>query len=148
MQEAVDRYFAPCSIVIMAAAVADFRPVAAAAGKIKKDGGAPQIVLEATPDILASLGTRKPAGQVLVGFAAETSDLLANAQAKLLRKNLDLIVANDVSLPGVGFHHDTNAVTIVRRHGEPLTVGLSDKREIARAVVDAAVAILAPHSES
>ncbi|CAB4698187.1 MAG: bifunctional phosphopantothenoylcysteine decarboxylase/phosphopantothenate--cysteine ligase CoaBC [Actinobacteria bacterium] len=147
MQDAVDRHAASCNIVIMAAAVADFRPVTAASGKIKKDSGAPQIVLEATPDILASLGAHKPAGQVLVGFAAETSDLLANAQAKLLRKNLDLIVANDVSQPGVGFHHDTNAVTIVRRHGEPLTVSLSDKREIARAVVDAAVAILAPHSE-
>lgn len=147
MQDAVDRHAASCNIVIMAAAVADFRPVTAASGKIKKDSGAPHIVLEATPDILASLGARKPAGQVLVGFAAETSDLLANAQAKLLRKNLDLIVANDVSQPGVGFHHDTNAVTIVRRHGEPLTVSLSDKREIARAVVDAAVAILAPHSE-
>lgn len=147
MQDAVDRHAASCNIVIMAAAVADFRPVTAASGKIKKDSGAPQIVLETTPDILASLGARKPAGQVLVGFAAETSDLLANAQAKLLRKNLDLIVANDVSQPGVGFHHDTNAVTIVRRHGEPFTVSLSDKREIARAVVDAAVAILAPHSE-
>ena len=147
MQDAVDRHAASCNIVIMAAAVADFRPVTAASGKIKKDSGAPQILLEATPDILASLGARKPAGQVLVGFAAETSDLLANAQAKLLRKNLDLIVANDVSQPGVGFHHDTNAVTIVRRHGESLTVSLSDKREIARAVVDAAVAILAPHSE-
>jgi phosphopantothenoylcysteine decarboxylase/phosphopantothenate--cysteine ligase len=82
---------------------------------------------------------------VLVGFAAETHDLLANAQSKLMRKNLDLIVANDVSAPGVGFHHDTNAVTIVRRHGEPTTVSLSDKREIARAVLDAAVRLLPTH---
>ena len=93
---------------------------------------------------LAGLGAEKRPGQVLVGVAAETDDLLANAHSKLLRKNLDLIVANDVSLPGVGFQHDTNAVTIVRRHGEPIIVSLTDKREIARAVVDAAVALLAP----
>jgi len=147
LQEAVELHAAASNVVVMAAAVADFRPVAAAVGKLKKDLGAPEIVLEPTPDILAGLGARKSTGQVLVGFAAETHDLLANAQAKLLRKNLDLIVANDVSLPGVGFQHDTNAVTIVRRHGEPIIVSLSDKREIARAVVDAAVELLAPHHQ-
>ena len=81
----------------MAAAVADFRPKVAETGKIKKDDGVPEIVLEPTPDILAGLGARKRPGQILVGFAAETSDLVANAEAKLRRKNLDLIVANDVS---------------------------------------------------
>jgi phosphopantothenoylcysteine decarboxylase/phosphopantothenate--cysteine ligase len=120
----------------MAAAVADFRPVAAADGKLKKDQGIPQIVLEPTPDILAGLGERKPAGQVLVGFAAETSDLLANATSKLQRKRLDLVVANDVSAPGVGFQHDTNAVTLLRSDGGVHSVALADKRSIARAVLD------------
>lgn len=144
MQAVVEREAPRAHVVVMAAAVADFRPVAVAAGKLKKDSGIPEIRLEPTPDILAGLGAAKPAGQVLVGFAAETADLLANATAKLQRKNLDLIVANDVSQPGVGFHHDTNAVTIVRRDGDPIVVGLSGKRDIARAVVDAAVALLAP----
>ncbi len=87
-------------VVVMAAAVADFRPVDPAAGKIKKDDGVPAIALEPTPDILAGLGRSKRPGQVLVGFAAETDDLLANAADKLSRKCLDLIVANDVSAPG------------------------------------------------
>lgn len=123
-------------VVVMAAAVADFRPVRAAEGKIKKDGGVPQIVLEPTPDILAALGAVKPVGQTLVGFAAETSDLLANATGKLRRKQLDLIVANDVGAPGVGFQHDTNAVTLVSADGTVTEVALADKRAIARAVVD------------
>ena len=146
MEKAVGRHASQAAIVVMAAAVADFRPRRAAHGKLKKDQGAPQIELEPTPDILAGLGASKPGGQILVGFAAETDDLLANAQAKLMRKNLDLIVANDVSAPGVGFQHDTNAVTIVRRHGDPIVVALTDKREIANAVLDAAIALLDPPS--
>lgn len=144
MDEAVRGRAGSADIVVMAAAVADFRPVAAAPGKLKKDQGAPEIRLEPTVDILAGLGAAKRSGQVLVGFAAETSDVLVNAQSKLERKNLDLIVANDVSQPGVGFQHDTNAVTIVRRNDGPITVGLTDKRQIAAAVLDAAVALLAP----
>jgi phosphopantothenoylcysteine decarboxylase/phosphopantothenate--cysteine ligase len=127
----------------MAAAVADFRPVAAAPGKIKKDGGVPQIVLEPTPDILADLGASKRPGPRLVGFAAETDDLLANAAGKLQRKNLDLIVANDVSAPGVGFQHDTNAVTILAADGSSLAVPLSDKSSIAHAVLDSVCQTLA-----
>ncbi len=144
MQEATNRVAPEADVVVMSAAVADFRPVSASSGKLKKESGVPEIVLERTPDILAGLGAAKRGGQVLIGFAAETADLLANATAKLERKNLDLIVANDVSQPGVGFHHDTNAVTIVRRHGDPIVVGLSGKRDVARAVVDAAVALLSP----
>jgi phosphopantothenoylcysteine decarboxylase/phosphopantothenate--cysteine ligase len=136
MQVALDELAPTADVVVMAAAVADFRPVAAADGKIKKDQGVPQIVLEPTPDILAGLGAVKPAGQVLVGFAAETSDLLANATSKLQRKRLDLVVANDVSAPGVGFQHDTNAVTLVRADGAVTTVSLTDKRSIAKAVLD------------
>ena len=79
----------------------------------ESDFGTPGIALEATPDILAGLGASKRAGQVLVGFAAETENLVANAQAKLQRKNVDLIVANNVADAGVGFGHETNAVTLV-----------------------------------
>ncbi len=136
MQAAMNALAPDADVVIMAAAVADFRPVAAAAGKIKKHDGVPQLVLEPTPDILAALGAAKPSGQVLVGFAAETADLLANARAKLCAKRLDLIVANDVSAPGVGFQHDTNAVTLLHADGESITIELSDKRHIARAVLD------------
>jgi phosphopantothenoylcysteine decarboxylase/phosphopantothenate--cysteine ligase len=141
MQSALDALAPTADVIVMAAAVADFRPVAAAQGKIKKDQGVPQIVLEPTPDILAGLGAAKRPGQVLVGFAAETADLLANAQSKLQRKHLDLIVANDVSAPGVGFQHDTNAVSLVRADGSVRSIELTDKRSIARAVVDTVVEI-------
>ena len=136
MQAALDELSPTAEVIVMAAAVADFRPVAAATGKIKKDAGVPEIVLEPTPDILAGLGASKRPGQILVGFAAETSDLIANAESKLRRKHLDLIVANDVSAPGVGFQHDTNAVTILRAGGDARTISLTDKRAIARAVLD------------
>ena len=148
MQAALDELAPTADVVVMSAAVADFRPVAAAAGKIKKDAGVPEIVLEPTPDILAGLGAVKPAGQTLVGFAAETSDLIANAESKLRRKNLDLIVANDVSAPGVGFQHDTNAVTILRAGGEAVSVSLTDKRAIARAVLDIVCEIRAGQGSS
>ena len=141
MQAALTTVAPGADVVVMAAAVADFRPVAAADGKIKKDQGVPQLLLEATPDILAGLGAVKPLRQTLVGFAAETSDLLANAAAKLQRKNLDLIVANDVGAPGVGFQHDTNAVTLLRADGTAHTVALTDKRAVAKAVLDTVVQI-------
>ncbi len=130
-------------VVIMAAAVADFRPVEVADHKIKKDGfgtdGPPRIVLEPTHDFLIDIGRRKAPGQIVVGFAAETDDVLANARGKLERKNLDLIVANDVAAPGVGFEHDTNAVTILDAAGRSTDVGLTDKRAVAAAVLDAVV---------
>ena len=90
---------------------------------------------------MAGLGKNKPAGQVLVGFAAETENLITNAQSKLERKGADLIVANDVSQDGVGFAHATNAVTLVARGTEPVEVALADKRSIARSVLNAVVAI-------
>jgi phosphopantothenoylcysteine decarboxylase/phosphopantothenate--cysteine ligase len=135
MQAAVEALASSADVVVMAAAVADFRPKVAEPGKIKKDGGVPDIVLEPTPDILAGLGQRKRPGQILVGFAAETSDLAANARKKLEQKNLDLIVANDVSAPQVGFQHDTNAVTLMRRDGVVTTIALTDKRSVARAIL-------------
>ncbi|MEQ1702189.1 MAG: bifunctional phosphopantothenoylcysteine decarboxylase/phosphopantothenate--cysteine ligase CoaBC, partial [Ilumatobacteraceae bacterium] len=143
MQAALEALAPTADIVVMAAAVADFRPVAAVDGKIKKDQGVPTITLEPTPDILAGLGATKPVGQVLVGFAAETSDLVDNASAKLRRKHLDLIVANDVSAPGVGFQHDTNAVTVLCADGTSTVVPLADKRAIAAAVLDTVVQIRA-----
>lgn len=126
-------------IIVMSAAVADFRPKVVAGSKIKKQAGAPEVILEPTVDILAALGKAKRANQVLVGFAAETNDLVANAHDKVKRKNLDLIVANDVSAPGVGFEHETNAVTILDRLGGAESIALTDKREIARRVIDRAV---------
>jgi phosphopantothenoylcysteine decarboxylase/phosphopantothenate--cysteine ligase len=142
MEAAVHAHAAGADVVVMAAAVADFRPVAAADHKLKKADGIPEVVLEPTPDILAGLGARKPAGQVLVGFAAETDDLAANAQRKLQEKQVDLIVANDVSAPGTGFQHDTNAVTLFAQGEPPIALPLADKRTIARGVIDRVVSML------
>lgn len=141
MQDAVSAVSLKADVVIMAAAVADFRPLISVEGKMKKDSGVPAITLEPTTDILAHLGASKPSHQVLVGFAAETENLVDNARGKLERKNLDLIVANDVSAPGVGFSHDTNAVTILSASGEMKSVALSDKRTIATAVLDSVVKV-------
>jgi phosphopantothenoylcysteine decarboxylase/phosphopantothenate--cysteine ligase len=121
----------------MAAAVADFRSVEPAGGKIKKTDGVPSVVLEPTVDILAALGRRRQPGQTIVGFAAETEDLRSNATDKLARKGVDLIVANDVSAPGVGFEHDTNAVVILGADGVVADVPLTDKRAVARVILDA-----------
>lgn len=140
MQQAMDRHAASSDVVIMAAAVADFRPVATADGKIKKAGGPPSVVLEPTPDILAGLGSRRRPGQTLVGFAAETEDLVAHASAKLTAKNIDLIVANDVSAPQVGFSHDTNEVTLISADAPLRPVALSSKTEIAHAILDEVLA--------
>lgn len=147
MQAAVVPRAATTDVVIMAAAVADFRPVQVADQKLKKDefaaDGPPVIVLEATHDFLVDLGRAKQPGQVLVGFAAETDDLVTNARTKLERKHLDLIVANDVSAPGAGFEHDTNAVVLLGADGLHQDVPLTDKRAVARAVLDAVVAVRA-----
>jgi phosphopantothenoylcysteine decarboxylase/phosphopantothenate--cysteine ligase len=131
-------------IVVMAAAVADFRPAAPATGKIKKDAGVPEIVLEPTHDFLVDLGLRKPAGQVLVGFAAETDDVEGHALRKLRSKRLDLIVANDVGAPGAGFEHDTNQVIILGADGIEEKLPIMSKADVARAVIDAAVRRLPP----
>lgn len=126
-------------VVVMAAAVADFRPVSVAADKIKKAGGVPEIRLEPTEDILAELGAAKTAGQTLVGFAAETNDVAANAQDKLTRKGADLLVANDVGAPATGFEHDTNAVTIFGVDGVVDSVELASKDLVADRVLDSVV---------
>ena len=141
MQDAMERLAPSADVVVMAAAVADFRPAAALAHKFKKHDGVPEIVLEPTPDILAGLGASKPAGQILVGFAAETDDLAANARRKLEAKRLDLIVANDVGADATGFQHDTNAVTLFAPEQPAIEVPLADKRTIATAVIDRVVAL-------
>jgi phosphopantothenoylcysteine decarboxylase/phosphopantothenate--cysteine ligase len=135
MEGALNEHAPSADVVVMSAAVADFRPVDPANYKLKKDAGPPAIMLEATPDLLAQLGRQRRPGQVLVGFAAETDDLLANARGKLERKQVDMIVANDVAAPGVGFSHPTNAVTIVTAASER-EVPLASKADIATAVVD------------
>ena len=132
---------APTSdVVVMAAAVADFRPVVVAGDKIKKSAGVPEIRLEPTVDILAELGRTKRPGQTLVGFAAETTDVAANAQAKLVAKQVDLLVANDVSAAAVGFEHDTNAVVIYAPGAAPVVVALTSKAAVADVVLDAVAA--------
>ena len=134
---------ADADVIVMAAAVADFRPLDVSDSKIKKDGGPPELVLEATVDILSDLGSSKLPGQVVVGFAAETDELVAHASAKLERKNVDVIVANDVSAPEVGFAHETNEVTILEADGCLRHVSLRSKREIADEVLDTVAQILA-----
>ncbi len=130
--------------VVMAAAVADFRPARPSGVKLKKSQGVPAIRLEPTCDILAGLGSAKTGGQVLVGFAAETDDLEANALAKMRAKNLDLIVANDVSKERVGFGHDTNEVVMFTADGVRHHVPLTTKSEAARAVLDTVASLIAP----
>ena len=129
-------------VVVMAAAVADFRPKVAVETKLHKADGVPDLVLEATPDILAELGRRRRSGQVLVGFAAETEALAERAVAKLAAKGVDVMVANDVTAPGAGFDHDTNAVTIFTADGSSESVALRSKDDVADAILDRVVALL------
>jgi phosphopantothenoylcysteine decarboxylase / phosphopantothenate---cysteine ligase len=135
---------AQADVVIMAAAVADFRPKVATGSKLHKADGVPDLVLEATPDILAGLGHSRRAGQVLVGFAAETDRVAERARSKLDDKGVDLIVANDVSAAEVGFDHDTNAVTIFGHGGSVFEVPLRTKDEVADAILDRVCALLGP----
>jgi phosphopantothenoylcysteine decarboxylase/phosphopantothenate--cysteine ligase len=142
MEAAVNASAGDADVVVMAAAVADFRPKAPARAKIKKTDGPPEVILEPTPDILAGLGRKRRPEQVIVGFAAETvmaggPSLAEYARIKLDAKGADLIVANDVAAPGVGFAHDTNSVLIAGRDGHLTDVPLSGKAAVAEAVVDA-----------
>jgi len=114
--------------------VADFRPATPVAGKLKKDTAPDVVALERTDDILASLGAHK-GKRVLIGFAAESGDVVAAARGKLVAKGLDLVVANDVTEPGAGFDVPTNRVTLVSAAGEE-ALPLMDKRAVARIVLD------------
>ena len=136
LRKAVMARFAESDVLIMAAAVADFRPVRPAPQKISKSKGRITLILEPTPDILMELPGRRP-GQVVVGFAAETKELVETARRKLVAKKLDLIVANDVTEPGAGFGTDTNRVVLIDRRGQVGNLPLMPKRQVAHCVLDA-----------
>jgi phosphopantothenoylcysteine decarboxylase/phosphopantothenate--cysteine ligase len=133
-REVLARY-ADVDVVVMAAAVADFRPKAIASEKLKKRDGLPEIVLEPTPDILAALGAAKGA-QLLVGFAAETERLREHAAEKLKAKRLDLIVANDVSAADAGFEVDTNRAVLLDSSGAVEETPLLSKAALADVILD------------
>jgi phosphopantothenoylcysteine decarboxylase/phosphopantothenate--cysteine ligase len=135
MRAAVLREAPEADAVVMAAAVADFRPEREAPGKLKKQDGAPQLALVPTPDILRELGASRGGG-VLIGFAAETSDLEANGRRKLEDKGLDLIVVNEVGREGTGFGSDTNDAMILGRDGRDEPLRTWTKRELAAAICD------------
>lgn len=129
--------FENCDVLLMAAAVADFRPTGAAGDKLAREGsGGLELHLEETEDVLAGLGVRRRPGQVLVGFAAEHGgDFVGRARGKLERKGIDAIVVNDVSDAAIGFESEENEVTIVEREGE-LLVPRADKAVVAEAILD------------
>jgi len=135
MQAAVLDEFDTVDIVIKAAAVADYRPEMVAEQKIKKTGDTLTINLVRNPDILFELGQKKKQ-QLLIGFAAETEDLMTHAQEKLTKKNLDMIVANDVTLPGAGFNIDTNIVKIIHKNGDIEELPQLSKQQIAEILID------------
>ena len=128
-------------LLIQAAAPADYRAKEVASQKIKKQGGEPMtFTLVENPDVAATLGKAKRSGQVFVGFAAETNDVLAHAKDKLARKNLDMIVANDVTRPGAGFDVDTNIVTLITKDGQE-ALPMMSKAEVAQRILDRALAL-------
>lgn len=135
MADAVLDRFADLDVVVMAAAVADFRPKASAPEKIKKSSGPPEIILEPTVDILAELGGKKTT-QYLVGFAAETERLVEHAAAKMAAKRVDLMVANDVTAPGSGFEVDTNQAVLIGPDGTADQLVQMPKIELADAIWD------------
>jgi phosphopantothenoylcysteine decarboxylase/phosphopantothenate--cysteine ligase len=137
LADACVQAFEDCDVLLMAAAVADFRPANPADRKLKKDHGTPTIELEPTPDVLSGLAQRRTDGQVLVGFAAEHGPgAVEYGQGKLVRKRLDAVVVNDVGNPGIGFDVHENEVTILTADHEPRHVARADKQQIARAVLD------------
>ncbi|MDQ3945952.1 MAG: bifunctional phosphopantothenoylcysteine decarboxylase/phosphopantothenate--cysteine ligase CoaBC [Actinomycetota bacterium] len=135
MADAVAARFGDVDVVVMAAAVADFRPKVAAPSKLKKAEGPPEVILEPTPDILAALGSAKQ-GQFLVGFAAETEQLVEHATAKMAAKRVDLMVANDVSAADSGFEADTNRAVLITPGGATTELPRMTKTELAEAIWD------------
>ncbi|HEV7511175.1 MAG TPA: bifunctional phosphopantothenoylcysteine decarboxylase/phosphopantothenate--cysteine ligase CoaBC [Candidatus Acidoferrum sp.] len=135
MHEAVTKEFAGCSIGIFAAAVADYRPAEKHEEKMKKTDGSLTVQLEPTVDILQEIAGQK-SDKFIVGFAAETTDVGQNARKKMAAKNLDLIVANDVTAEGAGFDHDTNVVSLFYRDGRDVAVPKMSKAEVAQRVLD------------
>ena len=139
MADAVLSRAEAADLVVMAAAVADYRPAVVATSKLHKADGTPEIRLVPTLDILAELGRRRRPGQVLVGFAAETDGLVERVAAKLEAKDVDLMVGNDVGAQGVGFAYETNAVTIFHRGGARTEIPLQSKRAVAQAILAVAL---------
>jgi phosphopantothenoylcysteine decarboxylase / phosphopantothenate---cysteine ligase len=134
---ACEREFESCEVLLMAAAVADFRPSNPADRKLKKDMGTPMIELEPTEDVLSGLAARRAAGQLLVGFAAEHgAGALTYGLDKLERKGLDVVVVNDISQPGIGFDATDNEVTILAAGGTSRRVARASKERVAQAVLD------------
>ena len=123
-------------VIVMAAAVSDFRPSRVATTKLRRADGVPTIQLEPTDDVLQAVVARRRHGQVIVGFAAETGDAVTRGAEKLVTKGCDLVVVNDVSKPGVGFDHETNEVVILGRDGEVAQVARTSKRAVAEALLD------------
>jgi len=145
MRDAVLEAFPACDALLMAAAVADFRPKRVAENKIKKEGGIPQIELEATEDILKAAAGLRSEGkrkQVVVGFAAESQSLLENAANKLQSKKLDLIAANDISASDAGFSVETNRITLLFADGRRESLSLMSKSEAAEIIVERVAALL------
>jgi phosphopantothenoylcysteine decarboxylase / phosphopantothenate---cysteine ligase len=134
MHEAMISRSASSDCVIMAAAVADFT-VKPSNEKLKRRDGPPELILESAPDILADLVARRRQGQVIVGFAAETTDVLENAALKWQKKGVDLLVVNDVSAPGAGFEHPTNEVVLWSADREPERISQRSKEEVSWAIL-------------
>jgi phosphopantothenoylcysteine decarboxylase/phosphopantothenate--cysteine ligase len=141
MHDAVMSRVEGMDVVIMAAGVADFT-VTTSPGKLKKDQGAPNLHFEPTADILVDLVAKRSARQIIVGFAAETDDVRANALAKLRKKGVDLLVVNDVSAPGVGFEHSTNEVVILDRSEQTTTISLRSKEAISYEILARVASLL------
>lgn len=135
MYRAVMEHYEKATVILKAAAVADYRPKVEAREKIKKDKGLPGIELTRNPDIIAAIGAKKRKS-VLVGFAMETQDLLANARQKLLKKNMDMIVANSLREKGAGFETDTNIITIIDRNGKTIALEKMTKIDAAHKILD------------
>jgi len=136
MYDASVEHFPNCNGAVMAAAVADFTPLNPVDAKVKREKSNYTIELTPTQDIAASLGKMKSEKQFLVGFALETNDEEQNAQLKLEKKNLDLIVLNSLNDSGAGFQHDTNKITIFSRSGQMKKFDLKTKKEVAADIVD------------
>ena len=146
MRRLVLENFPESQIVIKAAAVADYRVKNVADHKIKKNDEELTLVLEKNPDILKELGQKKQKGQVLVGFAAETQNLIQYAQSKLEKKNLDMIVANDVSKPQAGFNVDTNIIKLLKRDGSIEELPLMSKKDLAYIILNHVMKIYRQHN--
>ena len=146
MRRLVLENFPESQIVIKAAAVADYRVKNVADHKIKKNDEELTLVLEKNPDILKELGQKKQKGQVLVGFAAETQNLIQYAQSKLEKKNLDMIVANDVSKPQAGFNVDTNLIKLLKRDGSIEELPLMSKKDLAYIILNHVMKIYRQHN--